>query len=160
MRLKVGDRIPEANFMMMLEDLTTVSASRYFSGAKVAFFALPGAFTPQCTAAHVPSFLLDFDSLKAKGIDKIACLSVNDAFVMDAWATSLGAKGMIDFLADGNLEFTRAVGFELDASAYGMGTRSWRYSMIVESGVVKVLNVEDDPTNLMVSDAKSLLTSL
>ena len=113
-----------------------------FKGRKVALFAVPGAFTPTCSAQHLPSFVNNYDALKAKGIDSIACVSVNDAFVMDAWGKNQNVGNKIQMLADGNGDFTRGVGLELDASGFGMGQRSQRYSMVIDDGVVKNLNVE------------------
>src|SRR5579864_7798150 len=144
MTIKVGDTIPSATFMQMKEGgPKPVSTDELFKGKKVALFALPGAFTPTCSAKHVPGFVQNFDALKAKGIDEIACVSVNDAFVMGAWGKDQKADGKVMMLADGNGDFTRAVGLELDARANGLGMRSRRYAMIIENGVVKSLNVEN-----------------
>ncbi|MDO1558052.1 peroxiredoxin [Brevundimonas sp. 2R-24] len=144
MPLNVGDRLPEATFMHMTKDgPSQVSSKELFEGKRVALFALPGAFTPTCSAKHVPGFKERKDELKAKGIDQIACVSVNDAFVMGAWAKdqNVSDDDML-MLADGNGDFTRAVGLDMDASKFGMGTRSQRYSMVVNDGVVEQLNVE------------------
>jgi len=130
-----------------------------FKGKKVALFALPGAFTPTCSAKHLPGYIQQYDALKAKGIDTIVCLSVNDAFVMGAWGTQQGAGDKVMMLADGNGDFTRAVGLEMDGSKFGMGKRSQRYSMIVEDGVVKGLNVEA-PGAFEVSSADHMMALL
>jgi peroxiredoxin len=143
MTIKVGDRAPDGRFTTFGRDgpgpLTT---DQLFKGKKVALFAVPGAFTPTCSAKHLPSFKEKAAALKAKGVDTIACLSVNDVFVMKAWGDAQGVGDNILMLADGNGDFTKAVGLELDASRFGMGPRSQRYSMIVDDGVIKELNVE------------------
>ena len=143
MTIELGDRIPSATLKEMgadgIEDANTDSL---FKGKRVAVFAVPGAFTPTCSAQHLPGFVRNADALRAKGIDEIVCLSVNDAFVMDAWGKAHNAGGKVKMVADGNAQLTQALGFELDASGAGMGTRSRRYSMIVDDGEVKVLNVE------------------
>jgi glutaredoxin/glutathione-dependent peroxiredoxin len=130
-----------------------------FAGKKVVMFALPGAFTPTCSAKHLPGFVQHAAELKKKGIDAVACLSVNDAFVMGAWGEAQGAGGKVMMLADGNGDFTKALGLEMDASKYGMGTRSQRYSMLVENGVVKQLNIEE-PGAFSVSSAEHMLKML
>lgn len=143
MSIKVGDRLPEATFTTMTADgpkpLTTTEV---FAGKKVVLFSVPGAFTPTCSKQHLPGYVKQADDLKAKGVAAIACLAVNDVFVMDAWAKSQGADGKVLMLADGNAAFTKQIGLELDASKHGMGTRSQRFSMIVEDGVVSTLNIE------------------
>ncbi len=158
MTIKVGDRLPDSKFNIMTsEGPSQVSTADYFGGAKVAMFAVPGAFTPTCHARHLPGFVDNADKLKAKGIDKIACLSVNDVFVMDAWSKASGDASEIDFLADGSAGFTEAVGLVLDGSALGMGIRSLRYSMLVDDGVVTALNIEEAPGSAEVSGAEALL---
>jgi len=143
MTIQVGDRIPEVELMRMGENgPEKISTSALFGGKKVAFFALPGAFTPTCSAKHVPGYVASADALAAKGIDAIICLSVNDAFVMGAWGKDQGVAGQIDMVGDGNADFSKAVGLTFDGSGFGMGERSQRYSMIVEDGEVKALNVE------------------
>jgi glutaredoxin/glutathione-dependent peroxiredoxin len=160
MTIKVGDKVPSATFMQMQEGgPKPVSSDELFAGKKVALFALPGAFTPTCSAKHVPGFVQKSDELKAKGIDAIACVSVNDAFVMGAWGKDQGAGDKVMMLADGNGDFTRAVGLEMDGTKFGMGKRSQRYSMIVDNGVVKVLNVEA-PGAFEVSSAEHMLGQL
>jgi peroxiredoxin len=136
-----------------------VSTDELFKGRKVALFALPGAFTPTCSAKHLPGFIKQAGALKAKGIDAIACLSVNDAFVMGAWGESQGAGDTVMMLADGNGDFTRALGLEMDATKFGMGKRSQRYSMVVDNGVVAALNVEA-PGAFEVSSADHMLGQL
>jgi peroxiredoxin len=160
MTIKVGDRIPSVTLMQMQDGgPKPVSTDELFKGRKVALFALPGAFTPTCSAKHLPGFIQQHGALKAKGVDAIACLSVNDAFVMGAWGTQQGAGDKVMMLADGNGDFTRAVGLEMDGSKFGMGKRSQRYSMVVEDGVVKSLNVEA-PGAFEVSSADHMLALL
>jgi len=160
MTIKVGDKIPSVTLMQMKDGgPKPVSTDELFRGKKVALFALPGAFTPTCSAKHLPGYIQQYDALKAKGVDAIACLSVNDAFVMGAWGTQQGAGDKVMMLADGNGDFTRAVGLEMDGSKFGMGKRSQRYSMIVEDGVVKSLNVEA-PGAFEVSSADHLMALL
>jgi len=159
MTIKVGDKIPSATLMEMRDGKPTpVKTDDFFAGKKVALFALPGAFTPTCSAKHVPGFVNNHDALKSKGVDEIACLSVNDAFVMGAWGKDQKADGKVHMLADGNGDFTRAVGLEMDGTKFGMGKRSQRYSMIVDNGVVKSLNVEE-PGAFDVSSAEFLMSS-
>lgn len=161
MTIKVGDKLPEAKFNIMTDEgPSQVSTGDYFGGVKVALFAVPGAFTPTCHARHLPGFVANADKLKAKGIDKIACLSVNDVFVMGAWAKASGETGEIDFLADGSAGFTEAVGLVLDGSALGMGVRSLRYSMLVDDGVVTALNIEETPGSAEISSAEALLKQI
>ena len=144
MTIKVGDKLPEATFMQMGADgPEPKTTADIFGGKKVAFFAVPGAFTPTCSAKHLPGYTEQADALKAKGIDSIACLSVNDVFVMNAWGENQNAGENVAMLADGNGAFTSAIGLELDATGFGMGKRSQRYSMVVNDGVVEQLNVED-----------------
>ena len=159
MTIKVGDKIPSATFTQMKDGKPTpVTTDELFGGKTVAIFALPGAFTPTCSAKHVPGFVQNYDAFKGKGVDSIACVSVNDAFVMGAWGKDQGAGDKVLMLADGNGDFTRAVGLEFDASKFGMGKRSQRYSMLVKNGVVKSLNVEE-PGAYDVSSAEHMLSS-
>ena len=161
MSIKAGDHIPSASVKHMTNDgIEDVGTDQLFAGKKVVLFALPGAFTPTCSAKHLPGFIQQAGALKAKGVDTIACLSVNDAFVMKAWGDDQGAGDTVMMLADGNAEFTKAVGLELDASGYGMGTRSQRYAMVVDDGVVKSLHVEEAAGGLDVSSAENVLASL
>ena len=160
MTIKLGDKLPEATLRMLTsEGMQELSVTEYFGAGRVALFAVPGAFTPTCSKAHLPGFVVQSDALKAAGVEKIACVSVNDAFVMDAWGKSANADGVVDMLADGNGEFTRALGLELDAHAGGMGLRSQRYSMLVEDGCVTLLNIEA-PKAFEVSTADYLLAQL
>ena len=143
MTIKVGDTVPAATFTTFGADGPgPITTDQLLKGKTVALFAVPGAFTPTCSARHLPSFKLHAADLKAKGVDTIACVSVNDVFVMKAWGENQGVGADILMLADGNGDFTKAVGLELDGSRFGMGSRSQRYSMIVTDGVVKELNVE------------------
>lgn len=158
MAISVGEKLPEATFKIMTSDgPAEVTVSDYFGGAKVALFAVPGAFTPTCHAKHLPGFAANIDKFKAKGIDKIACVAVNDIFVMDAWAKHSKAPDGIDFLSDGSGDFAKAIDMVLDASAFGMGTRSLRYSMLVDDGEVKALNVDEVPSSAEASSAEKLL---
>lgn len=159
MTINTGDKIPSVTIKTMgAEGPEDVSTEQIFSGKKVVLFALPGAFTPGCSMAHLPGFVANADKIKAKGVDTIACLSVNDAFVMGAWGEAQNA-GEILMLADGNGEFTQGVGLELDATGFGMGQRSQRYSLIVDDGVVIALNVEQGP-GVEASSAETILTQL
>jgi glutaredoxin/glutathione-dependent peroxiredoxin len=156
--IKVGDKIPSMKLKTMTKDgPRDISTDDLFKGKKVALFALPGAFTPTCSAKHLPGFVQNYDALKAKGVDTIACLSVNDAFVMDAWGKNQNVGDKVIMLADGSADFTKALGLELDLTANGMGVRSKRYSMLVDDGSVKTLNVEK-PGAFEVSNAETLLT--
>lgn len=160
MTIKVGDKIPNMKFKVRQggdpKDLTT---DELFKGKKVVLFAVPGAFTPTCSMKHLPGFINNYDALKKKGIDTIACVSVNDHFVMGAWAKDQGAGDKIAMIADGNGDFTRAVGLTLDGSGFGLGERSQRYAMVVDDGVVKQLNVEKGGA-FEVSSAEAILGSL
>ena len=159
MTISVGDRLPNTTLVKATADgPDQVESETFFAGRRVALFAVPGAFTPTCSAKHLPGFVEKEAALKAKGIDEVACTSVNDAFVMDAWGKSAGA-GDITLLADGNGDFAKAVGLTMDGSGFGMGTRSQRYSMIVNDGVVEQLNVEA-PGEFKVSFAEHLLSEI
>lgn len=160
MTLKQGDKIPEATLQRMgASGPEPVTTGELFGGKKVAFFAVPGAFTPTCSAKHVPGYLTNADALKGKGIDTIVCVSVNDAFVMGAWAKDQGTGDKVEMLADGSGVFTKALGLEFDASKFGMGTRSQRFSMIVNDGTVEELNLEA-PGAFEVSTAEYMLKQL
>lgn len=160
MTIKVGDKVPSATLFEMGSDgPAAVSTDEFFAGRKVVLFALPGAFTPTCSAQHVPGFVNNAEAIKAKGIDDIACLSVNDAFVMGAWGKDQGAGDKVRMLADGSADFTRAAGLEFDLSDKGLGVRSKRYAMVVEDGVVTALNLEDGG-GLTISSAESILDVL
>lgn len=159
MSVQVGDRIPDVPLTIVTQDgPQQTSSSDYFAGKKVALFAVPGAFTPTCSARHLPSFVEKAGELKAKGVDEIACTSVNDPFVMAAWAERDGSPD-ITMIADGNGAFADAVGLAMDGSKFGMGTRSQRYSMLVNDGVVEQLNVEA-PGEYRASSAEHLLEQL
>jgi peroxiredoxin len=143
MTIQAGHRFPETTFTRMTENgPAPVTSSELFAGKKVVLFGVPGAFTPTCSAKHLPGYVAEWDAMKAKGVDLVACMAVNDAFVMDAWGKAHGAAGKVLMLADGNGDVTRVLGLEADFSKYGMGQRSRRFSMIVEDGVVQQLNVE------------------
>ena len=167
MTIKVGDTLPEATLTEFVEvegngcsvGPNAFKVSDLVKGKRVALFALPGAFTPTCSAQHVPSYLKQFDALRAKGIDEIWCVSVNDAFVMGAWGRDQQSGGKVRMLADGSGDFTRKVGLELDLTARGMGVRSQRYAMVVDNGVVRHLFVEA-PGKFEVSSADHVLASL
>ena len=160
MTIKAGDKMPSATLMEMQDGKPTpVSTESFFAGKKVALFALPGAFTPTCSAKHLPGFKQAAHDIRGKGVDAIACLSVNDAFVMRAWAEDQAVGDDIAMLADGGAAFTDAVGLSFDASRFGMGKRSQRYSMIVDDGVVKELNIEEGG-EFRVSAADYLLAQL
>jgi peroxiredoxin len=160
MSIKVGDRLPNVTFRVMTaEGPKPKTTDEVFKGKKVVLFAVPGAFTPTCHKNHLPGFVQHAAEIKAKGVDTIAVTSVNDVFVQDAWKKASNAEG-IEFLSDGSAEFAKAIGLELDATAMGLGIRSKRYSMIVEDGVVKTLNIEDVPSKADVSNAENILKAL
>ncbi len=160
MPIKVGDRLPNAKFRVMsAEGPAWKTTDEIFKGKKVALFAVPGAFTGTCHKMHVPSILQSADAIKAKGVDTIAVTSVNDVFVMDAWKKATLAE-KLDFLADGNGEFAKAIDLAFDGSGNGLGTRSRRYSMLVDDGVVKTLNIEEAPGKVEVSGGDTLLKQL
>ena len=161
MTINVGDRIPSATLQMMGDKgPQPVKTDDYFKGRKVALFAVPGAFTPTCSNKHLPGFVQNADKLKQKGIDEIACVSVNDAFVMGAWGKDQQCGGKVTMLADGSGQFTKALGLDLDLTQLGLGVRSKRYSMLVEDGVVKQLNVEEAPGKVELSSAENLLRAM
>jgi len=161
MTIAVGDKLPEATFTTMTDEgPTPMTTAAVFGGRKVVLFAVPGAFTPTCHLKHLPGFIDNADAFKARGIDTVACVSVNDVFVLDAWAANTGARGKVMFLADGNADFTRAIGLELDGTGFGMGIRSQRYAMLVDDGVVKALNVEPAAGKAEVSSAEAMLAAL
>jgi glutaredoxin/glutathione-dependent peroxiredoxin len=156
--IAAGERIPEATFHIMTADgPSEISSEEVFAGKKVVLFAVPGAYTPTCHMKHLPGFIQHADGFKAKGVDSIVCTAVNDPFVLDHWAKATGADGKIIFLADGNANFAKTIGADLDASAVGLGTRSKRYAMLVEDGEVKSVHVEDAPTEVTTSSADTLL---
>jgi len=164
MTIKVGDKLPPGTLNEFIEvegngcsvGPNTFKVEDLVKGKKIAIFALPGAFTPTCSAKHVPSYIENFNALKGKGVDEIWCVSVNDAFVMGAWSRDQKAGGKIRFMADGSADYTKKLGLELDLNARGMGMRSQRYSMLVDDGVVKTLNVEA-PGKFEVSGGDTML---
>ncbi len=160
MTIKVGDKLPEAKFMTIGADgPEPITSAEVFNGKRVALFAVPGAFTPTCSAKHLPGFKERAADFAAKGVDAIACTSVNDVFVMGAWAKDQGVSDEMQMLADGNGEFAKAIGLELDGSGFGMGARSQRYAMIVNDGVVEALHVEEGG-EFRVSSADYVLDNL
>lgn len=167
MTIKIGDRLPEGSLAEFIESATetcaigpnTFQVADLVKGKKIAVFGLPGAFTPTCSAQHVPGYVKHAAELKAKGVDEIWCISVNDAFVMGAWGRDQKATGVVRMFADGNATFSKALGLDADFSKFGMGTRSQRYSLLVDNGVVKQLNVEL-PGKFEVSNAETLLKQL
>ena len=167
MAIKVGDRLPEGTLTEMIDTETpgcaigpnNFAVADLAKGKRVVIFGLPGAFTPTCSAKHVPGYTGNYDKLKAKKVDEIWCVSVNDAFVMGAWAKDQKSAGKVRMMADGSGIFTKSLGLEFDLTARGMGVRSQRYSMVVDDGVVKALNVEA-PGKFEVSDAENLLKQL
>jgi len=160
MTIKVGDKVPSAKFKYLGKDgMAEMTTDELFKGKKVVLFAVPGAFTPTCSAKHLPGFLQHAEEFKKKGVDTIACVSVNDAFVMDSWGKNQQVEGKVLMLADGNADFAKAVGLEMDATGFGMGLRSKRYAMVVEDGTIKALNVEK-PGAFEVSSAEYVLKQL
>ncbi len=158
--IKVGDKMPAAKLRhMTAEGPKEISTDDIFKGKKVVLFAVPGAFTPTCSAKHLPGFVQNAQAIKAKGIDTIACIAVNDAFVMGAWGKAQNVEDKVLMLADGNGTFAKELGLEMDGSGFGLGTRSKRYAMVVDNGVVKQLNVEN-PGAFEVSSAEAILKAL
>ena len=161
MAIKVGDRLPNATFRVMTaEGPKPRTTDDVFKGKKVALFAVPGAFTPTCSNLHMPSFVQNAAALKAKGVDTIAVTAVNDVFVMEAWKKESGAEGKIEFLSDGNGEFAKALYLTFDGSGNGLGVRSKRYSMLVDNGAVKKLNIEEAPGKCELTSGQALLKQL
>lgn len=161
MTISVGDRLPEVDFMHLTENGPGILASSdVFAGKKVVLFAVPGAFTPTCHHTHLPSFINNADALIAQGVDAIVCLSVNDPFVMKAWGVATDAGDAIQFVSDPYAEFATAIGMDIDRAAAGLGTRSDRYAMLVEDGVVKVFNPESAPGQAIDSSAEEMLKAL
>lgn len=161
MPVQIGDSLPNA----ILRRLTDggpqeIAVADFCRGRKIVIFAVPGAFTPTCHRDHMPTYLEHADALRAKGIDEIACIAVNDMFVLDAWSKALDAAGKVTILSDGNGEFTQAVGLSFDGSGFGLGTRSKRYAMVVDDGVVQALEVEESPGACTVTKADSILAKL
>ncbi|PWB81337.1 MAG: peroxiredoxin [Methylocystaceae bacterium] len=161
MTIQIGDRIPDAAFGIRgVNGIDTITARDYFADRKVVLFAVPGAFTPTCHRNHLPSFVAKAEEIKAKGVDAIAVTAVNDIFVLDAWLEASGAKGKIDGLADGAAVFAKALGLEVDLTERGFGVRSQRYSLLVDNGVVKRLNIEEKPGSIEISGADAILAQL
>jgi peroxiredoxin len=161
MTIKVGDKVPSATLMRKTADgIEPVPTDDYFAGKKVVVFSVPGAFTPTCSAKHLPGFVKNADAIKAKGVDAIACVSVNDAFVMDAWGKDQQVGSKVDMLADGSAKFAKATGLDLDLTERGLGVRGRRYAMVVDNGVVKELFVEPTPGDFVVSSAEHVLGAL
>jgi peroxiredoxin len=161
MAIKVGDKVPSGSFgVMKSEGPGALSSEELFNGKTVVLFSVPGAFTPTCSKTHLPSFVQNAAALKAKGVDTIACLAVNDVFVMDAWSRGAGADGKVVMLADGNATYTKALGLELDASGFGMGTRGQRFALIARNGVVQKLMVEPSAGQCTVSGGSNILENL
>lgn len=160
MTIAVGDKVPNVKVMLATAEGPQAAETGELLGAgKVALFSVPGAFTPTCSAKHLPGFVEKADEFKAKGVDKIVCMSVNDAFVMDAWGKNQNAGGKVEMMADGNGDFARALGLTMDGKGFGMGERSQRFSAVIEDGVVKHLNVEE-PGAFDVSSAEHMLGQL
>ena len=160
MSIQVGDKMPAGNFGVMTGDGPgSVASEELFAGKKVVLFAVPGAFTPTCSAKHLPGFVQNAAALQSMGVDTIACLSVNDVFVMDAWGKDQGVGDAVSMLADGNGDYARALGLELDASGFGMGQRAQRFAIVVDDGVVTQLHIEG-PGEFKVSTAEFILENL
>ena len=161
MTIKVGDKVPAATFKYVsAEGPKEITSDELFGGKKVALFAVPGAFTPTCSQRHLPGFVDKAAELKGKGIDTIACVAVNDQFVMGAWGKAQNVGDKVMMLADGSGDFTRSIGLELDARKMGLGERSRRYSMLVDNGTVKALNIETQPGQVDLSSAEAILKAL
>ncbi len=160
MTIQVGDKIPSATFTRMSDDgPRPVTTDELFSGKKVVLFSVPGAFTPTCSAAHLPGYVVHYDEFAAKGVDTVACTAVNDVFVMDAWGKAGNVQDGLLMLADGNGEFVKAIGLELDGTGFGMGTRGQRFALVADNGVVTHLAVEA-PGKFEVSAAEAVLAEL
>ena len=161
MTIKVGDKVPAGNFgIMSMSGPGSMTTDELFKGKRVVLFSVPGAFTPTCSKTHLPSFVQNAAALKAKGIDTVACMAVNDVFVMDAWGKGAGADGKVLMLADGNATYTKALGLELDAAGFGMGIRSQRSALVVKDGVVEKLMIEPSAGQCTISGGESILSSL
>jgi glutaredoxin/glutathione-dependent peroxiredoxin len=161
MTIKVGDRLPDVTFRIMTaEGPKPFTTKDVFGGKKMVLFAVPGAFTPTCHKNHLPGYVQHADLIRAKGVDGIAVTGVNDPFVMKAWEDASATGGKITFLSDGNADFAKAIGLDMDGSAFGLGTRTKRYSMVVNDGVVENLAIEDAPGQAAVSGAEAMLSML
>jgi peroxiredoxin len=161
MAVKVGDKVPSATLMRKTADgVEPVSTDEFFAGKKVVMFSVPGAFTPTCSAKHLPGFVMNAAAIRSKGVDAVACVSVNDAFVMDAWGKDQSVGDKVAMLADGSAKFAKAMGLDMDLTERGLGVRGRRYAMVVENGVIKNLFVEPSPGDFDVSSAEHVLGSL
>ena len=161
MSIAVGDKMPAGSFAVMGEEgPEQLSTEQLFSGKKVVLVSVPGAFTPTCHLKHLPGFIQAADAFKAKGVDEVVCVAVNDPFVISAWGEMTGAAGKVTILSDGNAEFTKKIGMDFDGSGVGLGSRSKRYAMVVEDGTVKVLRTEENPGVAEVSAAEAVLAAL
>jgi peroxiredoxin len=161
MTIKVGDKVPAGTFgIMKSEGPGSITSDDLFKGKRVVLFSVPGAFTPTCSKTHLPGFVENASALKAKGIDTVACMAVNDVFVMDAWGKTAGAGDRVLMLADGNAAYTKALGLELDASGFGMGTRGQRFALVAKDGVVEKLMVEPSAGQCTISGGESILNNL
>src|SRR5262245_41372836 len=161
MTIKVGDKVPAGSFgIMSTSGPGSMTTDELFKGKRVVLFSVPGAFTPTCSKTHLPSFVQNAAALKAKGVDTVACMAVNDVFVMDAWGKGSGADGKVLMLADGNATYTKALGLELDAAGFGMGIRSQRSALVVKDGVVEKLMIEPSAGQCTISGGESILSSL
>jgi peroxiredoxin len=161
MTIQVGDRLPAVSLKQLTADgIEDVSIAELTAGKKVVVFAVPGAFTPTCSEQHLPGFVEQAEALKAKGVDAIVCVAVNDPFVMSAWEKARNVGGEIQMLSDGNAELARALGLDFDGSGFGLGTRSKRYAMVVEDGIVKTLLIDDAPPQAEKSSAAAILATL
>jgi peroxiredoxin len=161
MSIKVGDKLPEGRFTVMNEDGPgSLSTSDLFTGKKVVLFSVPGAFTPTCSLEHLPGYIEKADEFKQKGVDTVACMAVNDVFVMEAWGKAAGAGDKVILLADGNGDYARSLGMDFDGSGFGLGTRGRRFAMVVDDGVVSALFEEESPGELKASSAEKVLASL
>ena len=161
MTIQPGDKIPSVTLKRLGDSgIEDFDIAEYIAGKKVVLFGVPGAYTPTCSQKHLPGYIMRADTIRIKGVDEILCLSVNDPFVMQQWGEGLGADGKVTMLADGNADLTKALGLELDGSGFGLGTRSQRFAMVVEDGVVTGLDIEDDAGTLAISDADSCVARL
>jgi glutaredoxin/glutathione-dependent peroxiredoxin len=162
MTVAVGDKIPDVEVKVLAADgtLTSVNTGEVLGAGKVVLFGVPGAFTPACSKAHLPGYVAGADALAGKAVDTIACIAINDAWVLDAWADSQGAKGKIAMLADGNGDFAEAMGLAFDGSPFGLGKRSLRYAAVIEDGVISRLEVEEHRSNVAVSSCDNVLSGL
>jgi peroxiredoxin len=161
MTIKVGDKLPAANLKRLTSDgIKDVSTVELTKGQRIVLFAVPGAFTPTCSERHLPGFLEEADAIRKKGVDRIVCVAVNDPFVLGAWGKAGDVGDKVEILSDGNADFTKALGLELDGSGFGLGIRSRRYAMVIDDGVVTTLLVEEVPTQAEASSARAILGAL